>query len=49
MKQIILKKVNGVYKIPKNIRFLAGKRKFLLEYDNKLYDKEIEIVDKEIR
>ncbi len=41
MKTYIIKKVNGVYKIPRYIKFLINIRNFKFEYKGKLYDKEI--------
>lgn len=49
MKEVIIKKVNDSYKIPKFLRLKAGKVKFKLEYNNKLYDKEIKTDNKEVR
>lgn len=41
MKDIIIKNVNGNYKIPKFLRLKLLNHNFKLEYNGKLYDKEI--------
>lgn len=48
MKEFVFEKVKGKYKVPKFIRFVAGKRDFKFEYNGKLYNKELK-TNKEVR
>ncbi len=48
MKKVVLKCVNGIYKIPWFLKIYAGKRKYYFEYKGKLYDKEIKTNDKKV-
>lgn len=50
MKEIIIRKKNNKYYIPRFIRFRISKRNvFKFEYNGKLYDKELDIDDKEVK
>lgn len=49
MKEVIIKKVNGSYKIPKFLRLKAGKLKYKFEYNSKMYGKEINADDKDTK
>ena len=48
--EIVLKRENGKYKIPRFIKYRISKRnKFKFEHNGKLYDKEIKTKDKELK
>lgn len=49
MKEVILKRVNGVYKIPKFLKLTLGIKKYYFEYNDALYNKELETNDKEVK
>lgn len=49
MKKVIIKEKNGVYKIPITLKVLKSKKKYFFEYKGKLYDKEIEYGNNNVR
>lgn len=48
--EVVLKKVNGKYKVPRLIRFMISKKNsFKFEYNGKLYNKEIKTDNLEVK
>lgn len=49
MKKVVLKRINGAYKIPKFLKITAGRKRYFFEYRDMLYNKEIDTTDKEVK